>query len=271
MGVRAIQLTGGGEPTLYPQFSPLINIIKEKGIEYAVVTNGLLAGKFVSHLADATWTRISIDSGSPETYAAIRNVPSSEYDIVLRNLEKISSYPNRKTVLGVGFVVTKENYKEIAICTKRVKEAGADNIRISALFQNDHSNYYNEIISEIIDIVSEAQGYQSPDFKVFNNFSSRYQDLVQERPEYQTCPIMHFTTYIAGNQKVYTCCVNAYNLRGEIGSIETQSFWDLWNSYHKKLMFSRFKAPDCPRCMFNDKNRAILKMLELPKSHENFV
>jgi len=90
-------------------------------------------------------------------------------------------------------------------------------------------------------------------------------------PDYSFCPYMNMTTYIGGDQNVYTCCVNAYNERGLVGSIKDQSFMDLWNGQTKKQFFGQFDAKNCLRCMFNEKNRFINGVIRKPNVHDDFV
>lgn len=272
LGVRAILLTGGGEPTLHPQFGELMNLIFYNGIDFSVQTNGLLIGKPAFRgVRNCTWMRISLDAGTPETYAAIRQVPAQEFSIVVRNLESLANIPDRRFTLGVGFVVTKENYHELALATRIARDAGADNIRISAVFQNDHASYFEKFLAETEEQVSAAVSMQTSKFTVCNNFSIKLDDMRLGRPDYEQCHYMHFTTYIGGDQHVYVCCVNSYNPRGDIGSLESQSFRKLWNGHAKRQMFESFDARDCPRCMFNEKNRAIHEMLKPVTGHAAFV
>ena len=272
MGVRAIQVTGGGEPTLHPNFNELCEMILSKNIDLALVSNGLLLNKKRADIiARATWTRISIDAGTAETYSSIRNVPKQELGIVEKNIRYLASIPDRRATVGVGFVITKENYKEIAIGCEKFKEWGADNVRLSAVFQNDEERFYDGIHDEIMYQIKQILCLNDGKFRVFNNFNSRYADLEQGKPDYQKCGYMNFTTYIGGDQNVYTCCVNSYNKKGQIGSIKDIGFKELWDSQHKKGFFEGFDARNCDRCMFNDKNRAINQMLVEPRSHDNFV
>ena len=273
MGVRAIQLTGGGEPTLHPQFTQIVEKIKSKGIDLALVTNGLLLNeKKAEILKDACWVRISIDAGTPETYADIRRVTPKQFEIVEKNIRRLSSIPDRKVLIGIGFVVVKENYKEILEGCQRFKEWGADNVRLSAMFSNEEDKYYDGIYEDILQRIEAAQKLVDDRFKIYNNFGSRVSDLQQKSPDYKFCGQMHFTTYIGGDQNVYVCCVNAYNDRGLMGSLENQSFKELWDSQAKQEMFAGFDASACSRCMFNDKNRAINRiLLTKPTGHDNFV
>ena len=82
---------------------------------------------------------------------------------------------------------------------------------------------------------------------------------------------MNLTTYIGADLNVYTCCNNAYSKAGVIGSIEHQSFRDLWEGEAKKKFFSEFDQRKCEKCMFNEKNRNILTLIEPPTGHNNFI
>lgn len=272
MGVKAILLTGGGEPTLYREFPQLLRKIQEVGIDFAVQSNGVLAGKdSLKGLREAAWLRFSIDSGTAATYAFVRRVVKAEFELVWRNVQKLAAVPNRVQTIGVGYVVTKENHEEIFLAAKRAVESGVDNIRISAALQSDHDRYYDGILEKIEEQLAATLELQSDSFQVFNNFTLRYSDLVLGSPDYTRCGYMNFTTYIGGDQKVYTCCMNAYNKKGEIGSVEKIGFKELWDSPEKQEFFRRFDAHNCSRCMFNNRNRAIEKILLPTKSHENFV
>lgn len=271
MGVKAVQLTGGGEPTVHPQFDLLCQSILDNGMNLGLVTNGLLLKPARAQiLSNAAWVRVSIDCGTPESYGRIRSVPPQEYNIVAKNIQYLTSL-SRKVVVGVGFVVTKDNYKEIFDACQQYKSWGADNVRISAIFQNDGIGYFDSIYEEILEQIAQAKTLADESFAIYDNFGSRHEDLELGNPDYNFCPYMNFTTYIGGDQQVYTCCVNAYNDRGKIGSIKDQTFKELWDSANKKNFFSHFDAKKCERCMFNNKNKFINNLLRKPTVHDSFV
>jgi MoaA/NifB/PqqE/SkfB family radical SAM enzyme len=274
LDVRAIEITGGGEPTIYPQFVEMCNLIAEREIDYAVVSNGVnLNEKKLNAMLGAKWVRFSIDSGEPETYARIRHsVPDqlfrTRYNV--RALVDLRNKTGNDLLIGVGFVVTEDNWKEIFQAAQNAKEDGVDNFRISAVFQNEGASYFSGFYEEAKDLCSAVQQQlQSDDFKVFNMFGERLSDLEQQFPDYSFCGYQYFTTYIGADLNVYRCCNTAYNPRGFLGSLETQSFYDLWNSVKDKL--DDFDARRCPRCMFNVKNRQIAYALEENPRHVNFL
>lgn len=274
MGIPAIQITGGGEPTVHPHFSDVIESVLSRRLELALVTNGLLIDKHIDQLVHAKWIRVSIDAGTEGTYSEVRNVGTSQWTKVWSNLEKLVRDKIKygtHAVIGVGFVVTKDNYLEIYQCANRAKEVGVDNIRISAVFQTEGEGYFHDLYPTAKTLIHQAKTLEDDRFKVFDLFGDRVEDLKQHSPEYEFCGIQNFVTYIGGDQNVYRCCVLAYNEQGKIGSIKDQRFRDLWRSLEKQQKFNNFDARKCPACMFNNKNRTILYAIDPEPEHVNYV
>ena len=271
MGVKACSLTGGGDPTVHPDFNKIAQLILDNNIDLSLVTNGLLLKeKMAKILTQSAWVRISVDCGTKESYAKIRSVPQEEYGIVEKNVRRFAAMP-RKTLIGIGYVVTKDNYKELYLGCQQFKDWGADNVRISAIFQNEGTEYFKDIYQDVLEQVKLCKTLSDSKFTVYDNFGSRFEDLQLGNPDYSFCPYMSFTTYIGGDQNVYTCCVNSYNKKGLIGSIKDQSFKQLWEGEVKKNFFNKFDAKGCERCMFNEKNKFINNLLRPSTPHDNFV
>ena len=279
MGVRAIQLTGGGEPTCHPSFLSLCDTILNCGIDLALVTNGSrLTESHLSCLQKAKWVRVSIDAGCAATYAKIRRVEPRIYERVRDNIRILTEQKEHPTV-GVGFVVNKDNWKEIIPAARAAWEDGADNIRFSAVFQDQGAEYFKDFRKEAEALCKKAEAMSTEDFKVTNLFNDRLDDLDQGRPDYSDCWISHLCTYIGADMNVYRCCVYAYNHRGLIGSIQNRSLTDLWLDKDTQDALWQFNSRSCDRCMFNAKNISIqeaiknqVTIIENPApDHVNFI
>jgi MoaA/NifB/PqqE/SkfB family radical SAM enzyme len=277
MDVRAVEVTGGGEPTVHPKHREIFEDIVSRGLDGALVSNGTIMRDGTPEiLSNFSWVRISIDAAYAPTYARIRAVPESFFDKSIANIERIvkarDASSTSNLIVGVGFVVTKENYKEILPGVEFFSKLGVDNIRLSAVFTPEHADYFATIYEECRDSAREAvEKFQRPDFKVFNLFGDRMQDLEDEHPEYSYCGFMNVQTYIGGDQNVYRCCNTAYNPQGFIGSIKNQSFKQLWQSNAKQDNFRKFEASSCSLCMFSQKNRVINYLISDDPTHINFV
>ena len=271
MGVKAIQLTGGGEPTLHPAFDQIAHGVLDRGMSLAVVTNGTLLQRTsdwlrnthgisrIALLARASWVRISLDASGAENYTRIRRVPPNTFDQVLQNIRLfVKEVSERGTGcrVGFGFVVTQENHHELAGAIDLAEGLGVDNIRISAAFTPGGYLYHAGYAPSVHQVIARGRAVPRRDgFTIYDNFGDRLEDLEKKRPDYDRCPIMQLQTYVAGDGNVYTCCMNAYNRRGQIGSFLDKGFKALWDSPQKHDFFGDFHAKQCPACMYNPKNR----------------
>lgn len=268
LGTKAIQFTGGGEPTVHPNHLLIFQECLDRGMDLALVTNGAkLNGELLDVLVNASWIRVSIDAGTAETYGKVRRVKDDVFYKVWSNVEQFVKL-NSNTIVGIGFVVTKDNWREVELCTELARAVGVDNIRISAIFQSEGVDYFDGWLHEAADECHRASLLATDKFKVFNNFTNRVDDLLQESPDYEFCGLQNIQTYIGADLNLYRCCVTSYNPRGLIGSLKDQSFYDLWKA---KDLNTGFDARGCPRCMYNDKNKTILYAINSDAMHRNFV
>lgn len=259
MGVRAIQLTGGGEPTVYPKFDAVVEAILERGMQWALVTNGVLAERH--DFSTATWVRVSLDAGYQSTYSKIRQCPPQHFEKALATIKRYKA--------GVGFVVTPENWMEIHVAAHLVKELGASNMRIGAQFSAEGEDLFKDFRDHAVKLAKHAKGLSDENFEVFNKFDEKLDDLNQGRPDYQRCGYQHFTTYIGADQNLYRCCLYAYNPRGLIGTIKGRRFKEVWHEIAYPD-FRKFDARGCVRCQYNRINRSINEVIDSDAS-EAFI
>lgn len=275
MGVKAVQFTGGGEPTMYRQWQEVIAYAQDRGLATALVTNGTwLPEEADGVLLRMAWIRISLDAGDSETYGEIRQTPPSGFHKALGNLSRLSrkrGYGKTPT-LGVGFVMTPQNWLGVVDATKLAKANGADNIRIGAMFSQDDAEPYHAIRGEAGALTRFAEAFATPDFRVINRFDEKLGELRDGRPTQKLCGYQHFTTYIGADQNVYRCCVYAYHPHGLLGSVKDQRFAEFWRGEENAGRLLGFDGRECERCQFTKINATIGAAVGREDSlHDGFV
>jgi len=265
-GVLSVQFTGGGEPTVHPEHEAVFVHAMFAGLRCALVSNGVRwSDRLIENILPSfDWVRVSIDAGNDVSYATIRNTPQKNWDQVWRNVHRLAKRIEElesPTTLGIGFVVTPDNFDEIPAFALKARESGAHNARLSAMFSPESEKpflrYYDHIRA-LIDHTKES--LETEDFVVHDNFGSRFDDLKQHAPDYSKCSYQHYTAYIGGDMKAYRCCVLAYNQRGLVagGDLKTRSFKEFWGSQERKDDMAALDAKGCERCQFNAKNKQFL-------------
>lgn len=263
LGVKAIQFTGGGEPTVHPDHLTVFGRAQQHGIETSLVTNGVKLRPDASEILGMAWIRVSIDAGDREAYAAVRRVPEGHWDKVWANVDTLAK--TYAGVLGTGFVVTTQNYRGIGAAARRAKESGARNMRVGAVFSDQGTSFYGTLIPAICSEIQTAKAAVDGDgFELIDLFGRRLGDLEGGSPSDAFCGYQYLTVYIGGDLNVYRCCNTAYTRAGTVGSLRDQRFKDA------VLDYEPFDARSCRHCQFMGQNQAIRSLIDEPE-HVNFV
>lgn len=277
-GVLGLQLTGGGEVTVHPHHEEIMVKALDVGLKCSLVSNGLKwsAALKSSILPRFEWVRVSIDAGTAETFARTRQTPIDAFDKVVQNTRSLAGWvraSKSSCVLGVGYVVTPENWREIIEGVAVAKSTGAAYVRMSAFFNPDDTKPFDSFWQEAKDMIVEAKArYDDESFCVIDLFGDRLQDLADGRPDFETCSYQHYTHFIGGDMRPYRCCVVSYSDHGRIagGDYSKVAFDEFWASKERKKDMADFKAPSCVRCQFSDKNRRMQYLLSINPPHKEF-
>lgn len=269
LGVKAIQFTGGGEPTVHKDHLELFSIAQSLELDTALVTNGAKLDVRDPAVLAMTWIRISVDAGTEATYCETRRVSPAHWRTVWSNIEQLArTYTG---TLGVGFVVTPHNYREIGACALRCKSAGVKSLRVGAVFSADGAGFYvkpdgTSLIPEIREEISAAKTlYDDSSFEVISLFDRRVEDLWHGAPKHPHCGYQRMTLYIGADLNLYRCCNTAYTPAGLIGNISREPLRRVLPAIDYT-----FDARSCRFCQFNGQNETINALLERP-THANFV
>jgi MoaA/NifB/PqqE/SkfB family radical SAM enzyme len=275
LGIRAIQFTGGGEPTVHPDHLLIFEYAQNMGLETALVTNGVLfRDGWEGVLPLMKWVRISIDAGSPDEYARVRRVRPEFYATALGHVAQLAAEIRRQKtdcLLGVGYVLTPENWADAYEGVRLIRETGAANVRLSAMFSTDGTTPYEGIYDDIRAEIDKIKTLERDGFAIYDMFGNRIADLVQHAPDYEFCGYQQFNMYVGGNLKVYRCCTTAYTRHGEVGDLTNQRLSSWFYSPQKQASYENFNAKTCSVCQFNGKNRVINYLREINPQHVDFV
>ncbi len=248
MNVRAINWTGGGEPTINPALKEAIQYIGENSdIKMGMFTNGTLLDKWdlFDTLVDyMTWVRFSVDAGTPETFNAVRRVKKGQdWNKMISNLEKLISAnasKGKKIDIGVGFVITPDTYHEILDFAKYFVKLDVDYYQYKPEIVNREReggiqrdvNFWNEKVEpllgearEILGNRFQINGYKITDLKEDPSLYGR---------TYKNCLGSQIQPCIGADGHVYVCTNHRGYKQYSYGSLYEKSFKEIWEDIGKR-------------------------------------
>jgi MoaA/NifB/PqqE/SkfB family radical SAM enzyme len=287
MGVKAIEITGGGEPLIWPHIDKLFDRLVGGKLDVALVTNGTALTMQRADLFCSTpwkWARVSIDAGDVEQYTKTRRVPEKHWDKAWEAVSLLTHFKTEEDQrVGVGYVVDRHNWGGIYLAAREAKYRGADNIRISFCFSPMGPDRLPEHhMDQARDLARAAKDNLEGDgFQVINLLEERLANTLSPQQDYSFCGTKEVLCVVGADLNVYNCCTLAFNEQGLFGSIKDQSFCKMWRS---EATEHAFKCHD-PRficdmeCLYERRNKNILEYLKIPAEtpegeppmHGNFI
>lgn len=284
-GIKSILLAGTGEPLLYPQFSDVVKGLKNRQIDVALSTNGVLFTPNVAdeNESDLSWIRFSVSGGTEETYKRIHRGKEGDLQRVFDNIAYAAMLKKRKhlsTVLNVQIVMVPENYKEIIPLAKKVKELGADNFIVKVC--GTSVNTLNSISSDIdINAYEDLDNVRKNLEALSNeNFGAIFRDErlnnIINKKAYGECYASPFHAFLQSDGTVYPCCQFVGIERYAFGDIHEMSLKDIFfDKMGRRLEVLKIlkdeKLCKCPNACKLDVMNKYVNELKNPGEHVNFI
>jgi MoaA/NifB/PqqE/SkfB family radical SAM enzyme len=246
-GTKAVTITGGGEPLMYPSFAKLVDCFCMNFIKIGLVSNGFLLHKISKETLDKiTWCRISNDD-------------QRKFGGVYR--ENLSGVVNASPLVDWAFshvVSAKPNVDEIASIIEFANEHNFTHIRLVAdLFHPEG------IDMEVLRVALRNIGVD--DAKV----------VYQGRKAFERggdCFIGYLKPLIGPDAKVYACCGVQYAL--EVPSRDLPEELCLGDALDLEAILERSATPlngnKCVKCYYMNYNTLLRGMLK-SVVHKEFV
>ena len=292
MKVRAINWTGGGEPTLNKHLIKAIKYCGKHGMKMGMFTNGTLFDKYdmFEILVDyMTWIRISVDAGTEKTYNEVR-IPKGEanWEKMMYNLTKLiktKKARGRNLDIGVGFVISPDTYHEIIDFAKTFKDMDLTYcqykpeiiIREKGGEQRDLDFWLNKVKPEL----DEAKAILGNKFQV-NGY--KLEDLAKERKNfgrnYKKCLGSQISPCIGADGNVFVCTNHRGWKEYSYGNLnDGKSFKEIWNDIeNRQKIMHQIENIECFKnctklCKPHESNKAIWEIWEnmshLDKNNKN--
>jgi len=235
-GLRTVEITGGGDPTMYDHINALIRFCDEIGLQVGMITNGVALRENVrqEYLDKLKWLRISINA--------------------LEYVEEID-IPNIKGTLGFSLCVHKNPTVLPESIEHHIKKYKPSYVRVVPdCLPGENEESLREICRQIV------ERYGEPFFFQEKNFTT---------PE--RCWWGYIKPFILHDGYVYPCSSVVLNSGAE-GLFHQRYRWlkmeDLVMHYAAQM--EPYPTGGCDRCVFGRQNSDVDSVIN-PNGHEDFI
>jgi MoaA/NifB/PqqE/SkfB family radical SAM enzyme len=234
IGVKHIGYSGG-EPFLKERFLDILRVGHELGFHQVVSTNGTLIdeniGRMLVKYVDGIG--ISIDGPCPEVHDKIRGVEGA-FNKAVKALSILNSL--KKNFAGIGFVISKLNYREIPRMLDLARSLGVgigfQPVHIFGVVFPRKVNYSFEDISFNDEDVTElariiqyliAQGYCAGN-PIKEEYVKGIVDFIRGEKK-RLCVVGYLGLTIGPDGSVYPC-----SFSHKVGNVRERSIEEIWKS-----------------------------------------
>ena len=283
MGLKAITFVGDGEPTLHKRFADYSYKLRASGLQLGLYSNMSFKREevFQAFFDNFFFVRCSLDSANAEYHNATHG--NDDFDLVISNLKRtVALKKERKTefpIIGVQYVTSRGNYKDLPVAAKMYKEMGVDYMTIKPMYKNILNTLHKDndlTFEEVKPYMQEAESFADGNFKVYAKYSQFIETLGRKTNDgvyYKKCYATPISPYLDENGNVEMCG----NLKGRgytMGNIYKNSFKEIWYSEQRKDCLNRIDLNTCPAgCKLDPLNKVLWDAFhpEEKKTHPNFT
>ena len=282
LGIKSVMYAGEGEPFLHPRMADIANSTKFAGIDAAFTTNAALFKPATARecLGSIEWLKVSINAGTPETYASIHRCRPQDFEAVFANMAYADTLRRRKgyrVTLGMQIVLLPENAGEVETLAVRAKEIGMDYLIVKPYSHHPQSKttrYRNISYTAYEELAQRLQRHASETFNtVFRLKTMQKWDAAAKH--YGKCCALPFWTYIDAGGNVWGCSMFLGKKEFLYGNIITSTFKKIWEGPKRRSSLRMVaKELDTSACRINcrmDEINNYLWELRNPPGHVNFI
>lgn len=249
---ETIDLTGWGEPFLYPQMSDVLSYIysiNPRNNLIQITSNGSLLSRriaklLVGHLKLLT---ISLNAATPETYATYMKY---NFAVTLANIREFLSElpPEDRGKIRLHFVAQTETFREIPLFVELARELGVSTVTIGnyIVARKDHLKYalinvkdeYNRIMDESV-ALGATYGIEVLGRTFFHERQTSF------NPD-RNCLDPFNAIFILPDGTVGPCC---FALEEVMGNAYENDFESVWFGEKYRALRKRRNLPPCKKCV----------------------
>ena len=263
-GVKSVTWSGGGEPTLHPEFD---KIIQACPLPQGIYTNGTLIDEKRAALLKKLfiWVYVSLDRHDRESYKAYKKTDG--FDKAIAGINNLVAAEGNATI-GAGFLLSPDNLYYLDDMLALRKRLKVDYIQFRPEIHYDADNPQSRIentgwISQAVAMLRQVEHLQGvivdvERFQMYQNW------LIHP---YKTCYWTQLQTVITPDGRVWQCCNRRGYEESELGNLHNNPFSVIWKRSSAHEVNARCRV----MCRGHIANLELNRMISDPSGHDLFV
>lgn len=264
-GTEALEFSGGGEPTLHPEFKLISMRANEMGLKLGLITHACNKMPLETIVRDFSYVRCGLDAATTETHDLIKrnNRKGFWFPQALANIKEMvrcrDLYNPDAFTVGIKVVLNTINFHELQQMIDLARELRVNYIQIKQEHSSDHPLSVEQCLQaqEII----EDCGMDSHPTKV--------KGTMHHQRATTKCFMSPIHTVITATGKILQCC---FFEKRPIGTI-FQPFSEVWGGPEHRKVVDMTTVSECDKvdCRWNYYNRVMQEVIEDPLGKVSFI
>lgn len=266
-GVKSVTWTGGGEPTLHPNFSEIIDFAFDLGIEQGLYTHGGHVSPELAKLLKQKlkWVYVSLDEVDPYSYKQSKGV--SGYDRAFLGIANLVAAEGPATI-GIGYLIHTGNVYDIDRMVGLGLNLKVDYVqfRPTILYSQAAPNKVDGDTAWVDLAVRNLKKWENNKFVICD--VGRFNDYKNWGGHtYANCYWSALQTVVTPNGLVWRCVNKREHPDAILGDLNNESFANIWS----RIGGACAVDSDCRvMCRGHVANVALDKAMN-PPAHVNFI
>jgi len=257
-GLRSIRLAGGGEPTIYPNVTDILDWLERNDVRLDnLTTNGLrLSGDLAEAFARVppAYLNISLNYATATSYERGMRVPASKFDQAVQNVTEFVKLmrargKGHECEVHVHFMLSRSTLDDLPEMFKLCERMGVHALSIrgvhgepdeARLTADERARFIREVTPLAreysqrfwIMFALRLEGLEEETSRLTDELYSAHQTSAEaaEQEDFQYCLMPWYSLAVLGVGKVYPCCILLSDPNVEpLGDLSTQTLDEVWN------------------------------------------